>query len=62
MQEKILSGWKNNPPDYVYWQEPSEGKWYDLASYQPKLITEWVKNNYEMQGNLGDNVQIWQRK
>ncbi len=62
VQEEIIAGWENDPAEYVFWQQPQLGNWYDLATYQPRQITDWIKTNYTNIGNLDENIQIWKIK
>jgi len=62
VQGNILFNWQNHPPDYVIWTTPKEGNWFDLAVYQPKLITSWIKNNYTKKKEIQKGTYIWQRK
>ncbi len=62
MQEKIISKWGENPPDYIYWQTPQQGNWYNLASYQPKEIIDWIVENYTFNEKVSDNVSEWIKK
>ena len=62
MQEKILSRWQEDPPYYIYRQTPEAGNWYDLGTYQPQKITDWITKNYELKDNLRDNIDIWQKR
>ncbi len=61
VQEEILARWEDNPPDFIFWQESREGNWYDLATYQPQKITEWVKADYTKKEIAWEGVWLWQR-
>ncbi len=62
VQENIITKWSRQPAEYVFWQQPQPGNWYDLGTYQPKQITDWIKTNYTKSGNLDQNTQIWKIK
>lgn len=61
VQEELINGWEESPPKYIYWQLPNKGNWYEIGAYQPKLVVEWVHNNYTRQANLSENIEIWQK-
>lgn len=62
VQRSILERWDSNPPKYVVWNDPKKGNWYDLGTYQPNMITDWVKNNYYKTDSIQKGVVLWQRK
>lgn len=43
IQEKILDVWEKNPPKYLFTTEPQPGNWYDLGTYRPQKIVNWIK-------------------
>ncbi len=59
VQESVLSAWRDTPPDYILWKEPEVGEWYELGTYEPKLITEWINDNYVRQVELQQRVWLW---
>ena len=59
IQEEVLNRWEQNPPDYVFWQEPSPGNWHDLGTYRPKKITKWIKDNYTKAEEVQSGLWIW---
>jgi hypothetical protein len=58
LQQKMIDGWKIDPPVYIYWSTPKEGNWYDLGTYQPKEVVKYIKINYQKADQQGD-VEIW---
>lgn len=60
--EQTLTRWENNPPEHIFWRTPNQGNWYDLGVYQPKLIIQWIENNYEKVEPIADNVWYWKLK
>lgn len=61
VQEWTIEGLKKNPPEKVFWKIPSEGEWYDLGSYQPKEITNFIRQNYLLTGKIEEGIEIWTR-
>ncbi|MEK7536193.1 MAG: hypothetical protein AAB559_00240, partial [Patescibacteria group bacterium] len=61
LQKSVINGWKIDPPRYIYWSKPKEGNWYDLATYQPKEIVEYIREKY-MKINESQDVEIWKLK
>ncbi len=62
VQEEIINRWEQDRPFAVFWNNPKPGNWFDLATYQPKLITGWIKENYVRKIDLGEGLSIWERK
>lgn len=58
LQDKVIEGWKVDPPIYIYWSKPEQGNWYDLGTYQPKKIVEYIRENY-IRVNEIDSVEVW---
>jgi len=44
VQEEIIKRWETNKPNIVFTNNVQEGNWYDLGTYRPQKITEWIKN------------------
>ena len=62
LQEKIIKGLDLEKPQVVFWKTPIPGNWYDLGTYQPKMIVEYIKSNYQKTGNLNEDIEIWKRR
>ncbi|MFA6073879.1 MAG: hypothetical protein WC758_07230 [Candidatus Woesearchaeota archaeon] len=58
MQQKMIDGWKIDPPQYIYWSIPQNGNWYDLGTYQPKEVVKYIMDNYKKIGQQ-ESVEIW---
>lgn len=61
LQEKVIEGWKIDPPMYIYWSIPQNGKWYDLGVYQPDSIVKYIRANYQ-RSEEQNNIEIWKLK
>ena len=58
MQQKMIDGWKIDPPQYIYWSIPQNGNWYDLGTYQPKEVVKYIMDNYK-KIDQQESVEIW---
>jgi hypothetical protein len=58
LQEKVIDGWVIDPPKYIYWTKSEEGNWYDLGTYQPAKIVEYIEENYEKKEEI-ENIEVW---
>lgn len=61
LQEKVIEGWEKDPPIYIYWSKPEQGNWYDLGTYQPKKIVEYIRQNYIQVDGIED-IEVWRLK
>ena len=61
LQVKVINGWKIDPPIYIYWTKPESGEWYELGTYQPKEIVEYIYINY-IKVDEADDTEIWKLK
>ena len=43
VQEEIIKRWENNKPKIVFTNNVAEGNWYDLGTYRPQKIVDWIK-------------------
>lgn len=61
VQEWVIEGLENEPPKKILWRIPSPGLWFNLGSYQPKKITEYIKTHYRKTDNIERGIEIWER-
>ncbi len=62
VQRNVLNSFKNNPPSTIFWVTPGRGNWYDIGVYQPKIITEYIVNNYTKTKEIQKGIWEWKRK
>lgn len=66
VQEMIIERWSNppagGPPDFIFWREPFPGNWFDLGTYQPQKIAQWIKENYTKKEEFSPGIGLWERK
>lgn len=60
-QEWVIEGLESDPPKKILWRIPSPGYWYNLGSYQPQKIIEYIKTHYHKTGNIDKGIEIWER-
>ena len=61
IQHKMIDGWKIDPPKYVYISKSEPGSWYDLGTYQPDKIVNYINMNYQKVDEMND-VEVWKLK
>lgn len=59
VQEEIISRWGQNAPDKIIWRTPSLGNTFNLGTYQPKKIVEWIRNNYSQKEEVKLGIWLW---
>ncbi|MDO8619130.1 MAG: glycosyltransferase family 39 protein [Candidatus Daviesbacteria bacterium] len=62
VQEEIISGMEEDQTKFVFWQVPQPGNWYAIGTYQPKQVTDFIRNNFNKVEVLGSGIEIWQKK
>lgn len=62
IQEKVIEGFKSTPPGIIFWRKPDPGNWYDLGTYQPQKIVEYIKLNYEKIDSIGEKIEVWKKR
>jgi len=43
VQEDIIKKWNTNMPSYIFAVRQEDGNWFDLGTYRPSKIMDWVK-------------------
>lgn len=59
MEEKLLQGFSQSPPQLIVWTEPKPGLWYELSTYQSEKLTDWIKVNYKRGEEIEKGVFAW---
>lgn len=44
VQDEIIKRWEGKIPKVVFTNNIQEGNWYDLGTYRPKKIVDWIRN------------------
>ncbi len=61
IQDKVIDGLEKGKPKYIFWQLPQSGQWFDLGTYQPQKITEYIKINYTKFDEINGSIEVWQK-
>lgn len=62
VSESTINRWEQNMPTKIIWQAPSVGNWFDLGTYQPKKVTEWIVANYNRLWEVKSGIWLWEKK
>ncbi len=60
--ERVQTAFKKSPPDYIIRQQPQQGSWYDLGTYEPAVISQLLENSYFELGKINQEITVWKRK
>ena len=58
LQEKILNGMINANPKFVVYKPYDQGKKYNLGSYKPELIANYIDLNYKNKTQISDTLWL----
>lgn len=61
IQEKVITGLNKEKIKYIFWKKPQIGQWFELGTYQPQKITEYIKTNYTKITEVNGSIEVWQR-
>lgn len=61
-QNAQIEGFKKEKNLVIFRQGPISGNWYDLGSYQPKEVTSYIDQNFEMVGKDWSGVEVWKKR
>lgn len=63
VQEMVIERWSNpltgGPPNFIFWRAPSPGNWFDLGTYQPQKIAQWIRENYTKKEEIKPGIWLW---
>lgn len=59
VQDEVISRWKNNPPEYIVWSTPKPGNPFDLGTYQPHIIVDWIRSSYTKETEIKSGIWVW---
>ncbi len=62
MQKEVIADWSKDNLKNIVIVDAQPGNWYDLGTYQPKEIIDWVKQNYVRKEELEKGIWLWQIK
>ncbi len=62
VQEEVIRGFKKNPPEEIFWETPIDGNWYDIGAYEPKMITDWIQENYIRKSEIQKGLWEWKKE
>jgi hypothetical protein len=60
--KRVDAAFQNDPPDYIIRQQPQQGSWYDLGTYEPEVIRQLIENSYFEQEKINNEITVWKRK
>lgn len=62
LQEKIITSFKINRPAHVIYKPYSDDGQYELGSYRPQKIADYIDQNYQNLTKISDNLWLKIRK
>lgn len=60
IQDKVINSLNREKPEYIFWQPPLPGQWYEIGTYQPRKVTSYIKEKYK-KVSVVERVEVWQR-
>ena len=62
LQEKQIAGFEKEKNLVIFKQGPIDGNWYDLGTYQPKKINDYISQKFEIVNKDKSGIEVWKRK
>lgn len=62
VQDKVIAGLDSKKVKYIFWKKPEKGQWFELGTYQPQKVTEYIKTNYIKYNEINGSIEVWARK
>jgi hypothetical protein len=60
VQEETIRSWEKSPPSTIFIKDREPGNWYEIGTYQPKQILNWIEKNYTKKEEVDPGVWYWQ--
>lgn len=60
-QLNVVTSFLKNPPSKIFWATPNYGNWYDIGTYQPKMVTDYIIKNYTKTKEIQKGIWEWKR-
>ena len=62
VQDQVVGGLEYAKPQAVFVKKPKDGNWFDLESYQPKEVMNYILDEYNFSGIIDGEIEVWKRK
>ena len=62
VENKVLEGLSQNNPELILVQTPQPGNWYDLGTYRPPQIMNFIHSNYYLASYPFLGIEQWLKK
>jgi hypothetical protein len=62
VQQNTIERWTKNPAESVVLSPFQSGNWYDLGTYKPKQISNWLESNYNKTYTSGSGLVYLKHK
>ena len=62
IQEKVINGLRSEKIEFVFIKKAEHNNWYEIGTYQPQKIMDFIKENYELNDVISSEVEVWQIK
>lgn len=62
VQEKVISGLSSERTEFVFIKKAEHNNWYEIGTYQPQKVMDFIKENYELNDVINSEVEVWQIK
>lgn len=61
VQKWVIKDWAISSPEIIVRKPPLPGNWFDLGTYEPKEILNYVYDNYTQKYTI-NNIEVWTKK
>jgi hypothetical protein len=62
IQNEVLLSWKISPPNIIVMSAPQDGNKFDISTYRPSRIMNYIFEHYVKRSEIAHNVTVWELK
>ncbi|OGM31118.1 hypothetical protein A2630_04650 [Candidatus Woesebacteria bacterium RIFCSPHIGHO2_01_FULL_44_10] len=61
VEEELILRWEKNPPSVIFWRDAEPGAWWELGTYEPPKLTNFIRANYTRKEEIQKGIWLWRK-